>query len=126
VDSAPTNVNFAPAPSTAIKATTKSAIFLEHHVGAVVAVCAGAIAEAALELRNGAITERTKTAGGDAIAELFKLRQFMIADWPDFDRIARKRGVEASVACDVPLAAANMLVDAVLEILAKIVRDKLN
>ena len=62
----------------------------------------------------------------DFIYELYKLRQFMIADFPEFDRIARECGVEALQSCDVNLTTANMLVDAVLEILAKIVRDQLN
>ena len=74
----------------------------------------------------GRLINSTKMAGGEAVAQLFKLRQFLIADFADFDRIARERGVEVLRACDVPLAAANMFVDAVLEILTRIVRDQLN
>jgi hypothetical protein len=92
----------------------------------VVGACAGMIAEAVGQFQDGGLTPTTKGRGGNLIWELYKLREFMIADFPNFDSIARTRGVEALRACDVPLAAANMLVDAVLEILAKIVRDKLN
>jgi hypothetical protein len=91
----------------------------------VVGACAGAIAEAALEFQNGGLTPTTKGRGGNLIWELFRLREFMIADF-DFDRIARKRGVEALVACDVPAATADALVGDVMSILARIVRDQLN
>jgi len=92
----------------------------------VVGACAGMIAEAVGQFQDGGLTPTTKSRGGNLFWELYKLRQFMIADFPDFDRVAKKRGVEALQACNVPLAAANICVDAVLEILAKIVRDQLN
>jgi len=120
----------APAPSSsrsiAVKPTTRSAIFLEHHLGAVVGACAGAIAEATQEFQSGKLTLTAKLRSGEYICELYRLRQFMISDFPNFDTIAKERGVEMLRACNVSAGAANLLVDAVLEILAKIVRDQAN
>ena len=87
----------------------------------VVGACAGVIAEAIGQLQNGGLTTATKGQSGKFIAELFRLRQYMIVDWPDFDALAKERGVEALCACDVPAPVATMLVDSVLEILAQIV-----
>ena len=126
----PTPINVTPAPeqsrSTAVKTTTRSAIFLEHHLGAVVGACAGAIAEATQEFQSGKLTPAAKMRSGEYICELFKLRQFMIVDWPEFDTLAKERGVEMLKACNVSFGAANLLVDAVMEILGKIVRDQAN
>jgi hypothetical protein len=91
----------------------------------VVGACAGAIAEAVGEFQDGGLTPRTKGRGGNLIWELFRLREFMIADF-DFDRIARERGVEALLACDVNPATATALVNEVLDILRKVTRDQLN
>jgi hypothetical protein len=125
---APANVDRAPSTSTAITitATTRTAIFLEHHLGAVVGACAGALAEALAEFRNGGLSLGTRARGGDLIAELLKLRLFMIADFPNFDAIARQRGVEAMCGCDVPAATAEALVDEVMTILARVVHNQFN
>jgi len=84
------------------------------------------IAAALREFQEGALTPRTKGQGGEFIAQLFRLRQYMIVDFPNFDSIARERGVEALRACDVPPATASALVSEVLAILAKVVRDQLS
>jgi len=128
VDQSPTNVtSLEPATPTAVKNTTKSAIFLEHHLGALVGATAAMIAEAAGEYENGGLSSEVRGRGGELLWELFKLRNFMIADWPNFYHIAKKRGVEALQAYDVVNpATANMLVDAALAILDKIVRDEAN
>jgi len=64
--------------------------------------------------------------GGDLIWELYKLREFMIADFPDFDRIVRQRGTATLRAADVSPRIADELVTAVLDILRKVIRDNLN
>jgi len=92
----------------------------------VVGACAGSIAEAAQEFGNGGLTPATKGRGGNLFWELFKLRQFMLADFPDFDNLAKARGLEAMAACNAPAATASWLVDEAMNILAKIVRDQLN
>jgi hypothetical protein len=92
----------------------------------IVGACAGTIAEAVGEYQDGRTTGTTKKRGANFIYELYKLREFMLPDFPNFDRIARERGVEALVACDVPRGAANICVDAVLEILGNVVRDQLH
>src|SRR5262249_60100177 len=94
----------------------------------VVGAAAGALAEAMHEkfqIGGGGLTW-TKTAGGAAIWELYRLREFMSADWPDFDRLARERGVAALQACARPLGGADMRIDEALKILPKVVADNLN
>jgi len=93
-----------------------------------VASAAGAIAEALGEYQNGGLSPLTKSRGGDLVFELFKLRQFLIADF-DFDRIAVEYGLavllEASGA-DVDASTINILVDGVMDILRTVVRAALN
>src|SRR6516164_17061 len=117
VDPTRATITLAPIPT-----STNFAPLLEAHLGMVVGACAGAIAEALGQFQNGGLTTATKGQSGKFIAELFRLRQYMIVDWPEFDTLAKERGVEALCACDFDPATANMLVDAVLEILGKIVR----
>jgi len=123
VDPTRATITLALAP---ILTSTKSAPLLEAHLGMVVGACAGAIAEAIGQFQNGGLTTATRGQSGKFISELFRLREYMIVDWPDFDAVAKERGVETLRACDVPAPVATMLVDSVLEILAKIVRDQLN
>ena len=52
---------------------------------------AGTIALALSEFQDRGLTTHTKMAGGEAIAKLYKLRQYMIGTW-DFDTIARTHG----------------------------------
>ena len=126
MDPAPTYIDLARSQSTAVKTATRSAPLLEYHLGAIVAACAGMIGEAVGEFQDGGLTPRTKGQAGEFIAELFRLRQYMIVDWPDFDRIARERGVEMLVACGAPSSAAEFLVTEALAILSKIVHDELH
>ena len=112
------------APSSA-KATTKSAPLLEAHLGAIVGAAAGALAEAVGEFSNGGLTGSTRGRGSNLIYELFRLREYMLSDYPEFDSLARQRGVEALQAGGAPVGAASILVDGVLEILNRIVRDEL-
>jgi hypothetical protein len=64
--------------------------------------------------------------GGNLICELVRLRQFLIADFPDFDSIARTHGLAALRACDVSAATANILIDEVFDLLRKVSRVALN
>ena len=62
------------------------------------------------------------------IWQLYRLRQGLIADL-DFDSIARTHGRAVLRECcgrDVTDATVDMLVDSVLEILTRVVRDHLN
>jgi len=115
----------APAPSTAVKAITRSAR-LEAHVGAVVGAAAAALGAALGELQDGKLTSMTKCQGGQLIYELFRLRQLMIGTFPNFDALAHQCGEETLRACGVPAAAANMLVDEAMKLLKKVVGDQLN
>jgi len=79
-----------PTPATPSPSTTpaKLASGLGRHIGE-------CVVEALQKFNAGRLTNSTKMVGGEAVAQLFKLRQLLIADFPDFDRIARERGVEA-------------------------------
>jgi len=118
----PPAATLAPAPST----TPAPANTIEHRIGALVATAGIAIAEALDEHRHGALSPRTKTRGGDLICELVRLRQFLIADFPNFDVMARTHGVAMLRAADVSLATAGVLVDEVLDLMHKVTRIALN
>jgi hypothetical protein len=111
----------APASSKADIAPT-----LECRVGVLVAVAGIAIAEALDERRHGALSSETRTRGGNLICELVRLRQFLIADLPNFDAVARTHGVAMLRAADVSPATADVLVNEVLAIVAKVVRASVN
>jgi hypothetical protein len=116
-----TTVTPAPATSKADIAPT-----LEGRIGALVATAGIALAEALDEQRLGALSLRTKMRSGDLICELVRLRQFLIADFPDFDRVAREHGVALLRAADASPATANVLVDEVLDLVHKVTRITLN
>jgi len=99
---------------------------IEHRIGVLVATAGIAIAEALDEHRHGALSPRTKTRGGDLICELVRLRQFLIADLPDFDRVAREHGTAALRAAGVSPVTADLLASEVLDLLGKVVRTALN
>ena len=65
-------------------------------------------------------------AGGDRIVALYQLRQFLIVDLPNFDSIAREHGVAVLRAADVSPATAGVLVNEVLDLVAKVTRVALN
>ena len=52
------------------------------------AAAASKIAIALAELHNGGLTPATKQHGGDLVAQLYGLRQYMAGYW-DFDAVAR-------------------------------------
>jgi len=125
VDHPPFVISLAPSPSTA-KATTKSAPLLEAHLGAVVGAVAGVIGEGIEECRDGGLTPKTKSESAEFLCELVRLREFMISDFPDFDSLARRRGVEVLCACETPPATAEFLVDETMKLLEKLVRQQVN
>lgn len=103
--------------------------WIEAHIGKTVAAAASTIAEALGEFQDGGLTSTTKAAGGSCIFELYRLRQFLIASFPDFDTIARERGTEEMRAAsngEVSSVTIDVLVDGVLDILTKVVRAELN
>ena len=123
----PASVTSTPTTSTT-RTTSKPASFLERHVGEMVAGAAGNLALALSEYQDRGVTGGTKMAGGEAIWQLYRLRQGLIADL-DFDSIARTHGRAVLRECcgrDVTDATVDMLVDSVLEILTRVVRDHLN
>jgi hypothetical protein len=110
------------------RSAAKPSPTIERYVGELVAAAAGAIVEALHEYRHGGLSPRTKMAGGDLICELFKLRQYMIADWP-FDQIAREYGTAAlreTCGTDLDARRIDVLVDEVLRLLHKVVRAAVN
>ena len=115
-----------PAADTTLAPSSARAETQGSRIGALVATAAAAIAEALEERRHGALSPRTKQRGGDLICELVRLRQFLIVDLPDFDRVAREHGVAMLRAADVSLAHATVLVDEVLDLMHKVNRIALN
>ena len=111
----------APSPSAA-KAPANT---IELFVGRQVAAAGLAILEALDERQHGGLTPRTRQRGGDQLAALHGLRIFMLADWP-FDEICRVHGAAALRAADISPRNADILVDEVLNLLAKIARTAAN
>ena len=122
---ATTTLDLAPSSSTA-PVTSKSAIFLELHLGAVVGAIAGVIGDGVEEIRDGGLRPETKCRSAEFLCELVRLREYMIVNFPDFDDLARRRGIEVLVACNTPPETANFLVDSALELLTKLVHQQAN
>ena len=126
--SIPATLPFAFERSRSSSPSAKPVSWLERHVGEMVAGAAGNLALALSEFQDRGVTGRTKKAGGEAIWQLYRLRQSLITDL-DFDSIARTHGRAVLRECcgnDITDAFVDLLVDTVLEILAKVTRDQLN
>jgi hypothetical protein len=124
VDLHPANIAHAPARSI----DDDTGLSIERHVGELVAGGASLVAEALREYHNGGLTPATKRQGGDCIAHLYRLRQFMIADWP-FDAICREHGttvLHEQCGNDINAATIEELVGAVMSILTTVVRKAVN
>jgi hypothetical protein len=118
----------APARSTTTTATAQPIPWIEHHVGECVAAAACAILQALDEHNDGSLMSSTKSLGSDTIFALFRLHQYL-AGHLDFEAVARREGAAAlRAACDGEMSPAtiDVLVDGVLDILAKVVRAELN
>jgi hypothetical protein len=105
--------------------STTPANTIEIFVGQRVAVAGMAILEALAERQDGGLTPATKMRGGDVLAVLHNMRQFMTPDW-DFDAIARKHGAAALRAADISPPHADVLVDEILNLLHNIARAVAN
>ena len=106
-------------------ATAKAAPWIERYIGQQVAGAAACLLLALEEYRDGGLSPRTKAQSGELIFEIFRLQQYT-AGTLDFDAIARTQGIAALRADDITLATAEIAVDEVLKILAKVIRDQLN
>jgi hypothetical protein len=129
----------APAPSTAAPVHTLALL-----IGEIIAAAASVIALALDERANGGLRPRTKTCGGDLIAQLYALRSAWLSQaepgWLNFDATAReygKRAIAARYAAakrelpDAPQAEPtdamlDELVSWPLDILEQVVRSQLN
>jgi hypothetical protein len=112
--------------STAANPTPASA--LEHYIGQQVAGAAAALLLAWEERRDGGdVTSGIARNGGEFVAELVKLRNFLIGR-ADFDSMARRGGViMLREACNqLSPSTCEELVAAVLEIVARVIRQELN
>jgi len=100
---------------------------IERVIGDLVADACGAIAMALREYQDGGLRAETKLHGGDLIARLYSLRQYMVGYW-DFDAMAREYGRLAlrERYDDVSDVALDELVSWPLDILAKVVRSQLH
>jgi hypothetical protein len=130
VDPTPANTTLAPerSRSTSTTATAQPIPWIEHHVGECVAAAGCAILQALDEHKDGSLMSSTKSLGGDTIFALFRLHQYL-AGHLDFEAVARREGAAAlRAACDGEMSPAtiDVLVDGVLDILAKVVRAELN
>ena len=100
---------------------------IERCIGELVADACGAIAMALREYQDGGLRAKTKLHGGDLIARLYSLRQYMVGYW-DFDAMARTYGkrVLRERYDDLSDAALDELVSWPLDLLAKVVRSQMN
>lgn len=108
--------------------TDDSGPSIERYVGEMIAAAAVAVAEALREFERGKLSSRTRTAGGDMIFEIYKLRAFMIGTW-DFDRIALEYGRKAlheQCGSDADARTIEILIDGVMSILRTVVRAAVN
>jgi len=121
----PATVPLTPTSSTG-KTSVNTGPSHEFLIAQLVAAAGLVIVEALQERADGGLSPATKTRGGDLLARLVGLRQFLIADFPDFDALARQHGGAALRAADVSPIVADRLVDEVLTLLHKIVRTTLN
>ena len=117
------------APTSTAKPTFNPASSIELAVGQAVAAAAAAIAEALGEFQDAGVTPRTRNQSGEAIARLFRLQRFLIADFPNFDAMAREQGAAALRAAtdgEVSPVTCALLIESALEILARVVAAELN
>jgi len=107
--------------------SSSEASWLEHYIGQQVAGAAAALVLALDEARDGAVTSTTRQQGGEFVAELVKLRNFLIGR-ADFETAARTHGPRMlqEACCEMSASTCKELVGAVLAIVARVVRQELN
>jgi hypothetical protein len=101
--------------------------WLENYIGQTVAGAAAALVVALDEARDGGVTSGTRQQGGELVAELVRLRNFMVGRF-DFETAARTHGprVLQEACCEMSSATATALVGEVLKIVASVVRQELH
>ena len=114
--------------STTAPSPFKPASWLEGYVAQQTAAAAAVLILALEEGRDGGpVTSGTGRSGGEFVAELVRLRNFLIGR-ADFDTMARRGGVAVlrQNCNELSPAACEALVGAVLEIVARVIRQELN
>ena len=125
---APTAVAPEQSRSTATS-TFKPATWLEGYVAQQVAGAAAALFLAYQErLEIGDLTSGTKRSGAELVAEVLKLRNFLLGRVDDFEAMARRGGaaVLRQNCNELSTATCAALVDAVLKVVAEVARQELN
>jgi hypothetical protein len=115
--------------STTSVATFKPATWLEGYVAQQVAGAAAALLMAYQErLEIGDLTSGTRRTGAELVAEVVKLRNFLISRVDDFETMARRGGaaVLRQNCNELSVSTCEALVGAVLEVVASVVRQELN
>jgi hypothetical protein len=105
-----------------------SALTLEQIIGEIAAAAALAIARALRHQNNGLSPRNAASAFGDRIARLFELR-LVCAGQIDFYAAARARGarlLRERYGEDLDARTIAVLIDAVIEVLQRVVRLELN
>jgi hypothetical protein len=126
---APTAVAPEQSRSTATSASTfQPASWLEGYVAQQVAGAAAALFLAYQErLEFGDLTSGTKRSGAELVAEVLKLRNFLVGRVDDFEAMARRGGAAVlRQNTELSLATCENLVDAVLKVVAEVARQELN
>ena len=127
---APTAVAPEQSRSTATSASTfQPASWLEGYVAQQVAGAAAALLLAYQERQEiGALTSNTKRSGAELVAEVVKLRNFLVGRVDDFESMARRGGaaVLRQNCNELSAATCATLVDAVLKVVAEVARQELN
>jgi hypothetical protein len=79
-------------------------------------------------LEIGDLTSGTKRSGAELVAEVLKLRNFLIGRVDNFETIARRGGaaVLRQNCTELSAATCENLVDAVLKVVAEVARQELN
>ena len=104
-----------------------SALALEQVIGEIAAGAALAIARALREFQTHGLSFEAKMRVGDLIARLFELR--LCAGQIDFYAVARVRGarlLQERYGKDINARTIAVLIDAVIEVLQRVVRLELN
>jgi hypothetical protein len=109
-------------------ATFKPGTWLEGYIAQQVAGAAAALLLAYQErLEIGDLTSGTKRSGAELVAEVLRLRNFLIGLVDNFEAMARGGAAVLRQNCtELSLAACEALVDAVLKVVAEVARQELN
>jgi hypothetical protein len=105
-----------------------SALPLEEIIGEATADAAVVLARALREFQTDGLSAGSRTQWGDRIARLFELWQ-VCAGWIDFYAVARARGarlLQERYGGDINTRMIAVLIDAVIEVVQKVVRAELN